>query len=199
MENRDAHPTPRNPTKSAMGTAAAMADLCVVARTSACRVAGGLVALEDAGPADALAGRGTEGPGRRTTTRTQRPLAWPSVRPGAPPSQRLKGCLVPDGKAPVSAKRPGPPASFRGQRGGYPKAGRSEAIASRTRDPAATCSSKRKSPAETGLSGSCCSGGGPPRRSNNAGRDHAFRRRQSFQRLDGGFFGRSLAALQGET
>ena len=35
-----------------------MADLRVVARTSACRVAGGLVALEDAGPADALAGRG---------------------------------------------------------------------------------------------------------------------------------------------
>jgi hypothetical protein len=28
-----------------------------------------------------------------------------------------EGCLVPDGKAPVSAKRQGPPASFRGQRG----------------------------------------------------------------------------------
>ena len=41
-----------------METAAAMADLRVVARTSACRVAGGLDALEDAGPADALAGRG---------------------------------------------------------------------------------------------------------------------------------------------
>ena len=181
-----------------MGTAAAMADLCVVARTSACRVAGGLVSLEDAGPADALA-RGTRALAGEPPPGPSAPLAWPSVRPGAPPSQRLKGCLVPDGKAPVSAKRPGPPASFRGQRGGYPKAGRSEAIASRTRDPAATCSSKRKSPAETGLSGSCCSGGGPPRRSNNAGRDHAFRRRQSFQRLDGGFFGRSLAALQGET
>ena len=48
-----------------METAAAMvAGLRVVARTSACRVADGLVALEDAGPADAVAGRGTEGPAR---------------------------------------------------------------------------------------------------------------------------------------
>ena len=31
---------------------------------------------------------------------------------GAPPSQRLKGCLVPDGKAQASAKKPGPPASL---------------------------------------------------------------------------------------
>src|SRR4051794_33025126 len=99
-----------------METAAAMADLRVVARTSACRVAGGLVALEDAGPADALAGRGTEGPGRGTTRDPSAPLAWPSVRPGATPSQRLKGGLVPDGKAPVSAKRPGPPTSL-GPRG----------------------------------------------------------------------------------
>ena len=53
-----------------METAAAMADLRVVARTSACRVAGGLVALEDAGPADAVAGRGTEG----GTTKTPAPL-----------------------------------------------------------------------------------------------------------------------------
>ena len=68
--------------KSAMETAAAMADLRVVARTSACRVAGGLVALEDAGPADALAGRGTEGPGRGTTRDPSAPLAWPSVCPG---------------------------------------------------------------------------------------------------------------------
>jgi hypothetical protein len=57
-----------------METAAAMvAALRVVARTSACRVAGGLVALEDAGPADAVAGRGTEGPGRGAT-RTPAPL-----------------------------------------------------------------------------------------------------------------------------
>ena len=54
--------TPRNPTKSAMGTGAAMADLCVVARTSACRVAGGLVALEDAGAADAQREEEQEGP-----------------------------------------------------------------------------------------------------------------------------------------
>jgi hypothetical protein len=55
-----------------METAAAMADLRVVARTSACRVADGLVALEGAGPADAVAGRGTEGPGRGAT-KAQRP------------------------------------------------------------------------------------------------------------------------------
>ena len=72
-----------------METAAAMADLRVVARTSACRVAGGLVALEDAGPADALAGRGTEGPGRGTT-RTPAPLWLRQVcAQGAPTSQRL--------------------------------------------------------------------------------------------------------------
>jgi hypothetical protein len=58
-----------------METAAAMADLRVVARTSACRVAGGLVALEDAGPADALAGRGTEGPGRGS--HQDRAPLWP--------------------------------------------------------------------------------------------------------------------------
>ena len=45
----------------------------MVARTSACRVADGLVALEDAGPADAVAGRGTEGALAGETTRTQRP------------------------------------------------------------------------------------------------------------------------------
>ena len=64
-----------------METAAAMADLRVVARTSACRVAGGLVALEDAGPADPVTGRGTEGPGRGATKDPSAPLAWPSVCP----------------------------------------------------------------------------------------------------------------------
>jgi hypothetical protein len=73
-----------------METAAAMvAGLRVVARTSACRVADGLVALEDAGPADAVAGRGTEGPGRGTT-RTPAPLWLRQVcAQGAPTSQRL--------------------------------------------------------------------------------------------------------------
>jgi hypothetical protein len=66
-----------------METAAAMADPRVVAWTSACRVAGGLVALEDAGPAVPVAGRGTEGPGRGTTRTPATPLAWPSVCPGA--------------------------------------------------------------------------------------------------------------------
>ena len=103
METRDAYSSPQSSAKSAMETAAAMADLRVVARTSACRVAGGLDALEDAGPADALAGRGTEGPGRGTHQDPSAPMAWPSVGPGAPPSQRLKGCLVPDGKASASA------------------------------------------------------------------------------------------------
>jgi hypothetical protein len=60
LETRDACSSPQSSAKSAMETAAAMADLCEVARTSACRVADGLVALEDAGPADAVAGRGTE-------------------------------------------------------------------------------------------------------------------------------------------
>ena len=73
-----------------METAAAMvAGLRVVARTSACRVADGLVALEDAGPADAVAGRGTEAlagvpPG------PQRPSWLRQVcAQGAPTSQRL--------------------------------------------------------------------------------------------------------------
>ena len=45
-----------------METATALADLRVVARTSACRFAGGLVALEDAGPADAPSGKRNRGP-----------------------------------------------------------------------------------------------------------------------------------------
>jgi len=65
-----------------METAAAMADLRVVARTSACRVADGLVALEGAGPADAVAGRETEGPAGGATRTPSAPLAWPSVCPG---------------------------------------------------------------------------------------------------------------------
>jgi hypothetical protein len=66
-----------------METAAAMvADVRVVAWTSACRVAGGLVALEDAGPADAVAGRGTKSPGRGAT-RTPAPLWLGQVCPGA--------------------------------------------------------------------------------------------------------------------
>ena len=64
LETRDAYSSPQSSAKSAMETAAAMADLCVVARTSACRVAGGLVALEDAGPADALSGKRNRGPWR---------------------------------------------------------------------------------------------------------------------------------------
>src|SRR5436190_21336841 len=63
-----------------MEIAAAVADLRVVARTSACRVAGGLVALEDAGPADAVAGRGTEGL-RGAATRTPAPLWLGCLRP----------------------------------------------------------------------------------------------------------------------
>ena len=56
-----------------METAAAMvAGLRVVARTSACRVADGLVVLEDAGPADAVAGR------------EQRALAGVPTGPSAP-------------------------------------------------------------------------------------------------------------------
>ena len=92
-----------------METAAAMvAGLRVVARTSACRVADGLVALEDAGPADAVAGRGTE-----ALAGPPEPLWLGQVcAQGAPPSQRRKGCLVPDGKAPASAKKPGPPTSL---------------------------------------------------------------------------------------
>ena len=94
-----------------METAAAMADLRVVARTSACRVAGGLVALEGAGPADAVAGRGQRALAGETT-RTQRPSGLVKCVPrGAPASQRLKGCLVPDGKAPAISE-PGPPASY---------------------------------------------------------------------------------------
>ena len=95
LETRDAYSSPQSSAKSAMETAAAMADLCVVARTSACCVAGGLVALEDAGPAVPVAGRGTEGPGSGTT-RTPAPLWLGQVcAQGAPSSQRLKGCLVP--------------------------------------------------------------------------------------------------------
>jgi hypothetical protein len=73
-----------------METAAAMvAGLRVVARTSACRVADGLVALEDAGPADAVAGRGTEGP-------------WQGVPPGPQRPSGFAKC-VPRGRQQVSA------------------------------------------------------------------------------------------------
>jgi hypothetical protein len=72
-----------------METAAAMvAGLRVVARTSACRVADGLVALEDAGSADAVAGRGTQ--------------ALAGVPPGPQRPSGLAKC-VPRGRQQVSA------------------------------------------------------------------------------------------------
>jgi hypothetical protein len=49
VATRDAYSSLQSSAKSAMETAAAMADLRVVARTSACRVADDLVDLEDAG------------------------------------------------------------------------------------------------------------------------------------------------------
>jgi hypothetical protein len=76
----------------------------VVARTAACRVAGGLVALEDDGRADAVAGRGNrreQRPWQENHHQDPAPPGLAKCAPGAPPSQRLKGCLVPDGKAPA--------------------------------------------------------------------------------------------------
>ena len=58
-------------------------------------------------PLMAVAGRGTEGPGRGNH-QDPAPLWLGQVcAQRAPPSQRLKGCLVPDGKAPAVSE-PGP-------------------------------------------------------------------------------------------
>ena len=78
-----------------METAAAMADLRVVARTSACRVAGGLVALEDAGPADALAGEEEQGALAGEPPGPSAPLAWPSVCPGGATKSAPEGLFPP--------------------------------------------------------------------------------------------------------
>jgi hypothetical protein len=75
-----------------METAAAMvAALRVVARTSACRVAGGLVSLEDAGPADAVAGRGTEGALAGEPPRPQRPSGLAKCAPRGATKSALEG------------------------------------------------------------------------------------------------------------
>ena len=52
------------------------------------------MALEDAGPADALAGRGTEGPGRGTT-RTQRPSGLAKCAPRGATKSALEGLFPP--------------------------------------------------------------------------------------------------------